>query len=108
MRATNSTGLLVAIEDVTERRTWKREGRAADAEGSLPAEMSHRVNNGLHIIASILLLKAQTVQSERDRATPSRRAKMNGLMAVRDSPGELHPSPFGAADRGKDILDKVV
>src|SRR6185437_14307650 len=67
----NSTSLLVAIEDVTERRTLEREKdeflREKDEllrqKDLLLQEMNHRVNNSLQIIASILLLKAQTVQS---------------------------------------------
>src|SRR5207302_7055778 len=71
----NSTSLLVAIEDVTERRTLEREKdeflREKDEllrqKDLLLEEMNHRVNNSLQIIASILLLKAQTVQSEETR-----------------------------------------
>jgi two-component sensor histidine kinase len=64
----NSTSLLLAIEDVTARRALEREKdellRRTDL---LLAEMRHRVNNSLQIIASILLLKAQSVQSEETR-----------------------------------------
>ena len=71
----NSTSLLVAVEDVTERRTLEREKdeflREKDEllrqKDLLLQEMNHRVNNSLQIIASILLLKAQTVQSEEIR-----------------------------------------
>src|SRR5213075_2542385 len=78
----NSTSLLVAIEDVTERRALEREKDEIVREKDeilrekdellrqkdlLLQEMNHRVNNNLQIIASILLLKAHTVQSEETR-----------------------------------------
>ena len=52
--------------------TWRREAdREKDellqAKEILLQEMQHRVANSLHIIASILLLKARTVQSEEIR-----------------------------------------
>ena len=57
--------LLLAIEDVTERRDTEREkdGLLRQKEVLLQ-EMQHRVANSLQIIASILLLKALTVSSE--------------------------------------------
>jgi len=58
----------VAIEDVTERRTLEREkDELLRQKDLLLEEMNHRVNNSLQMIASILLLKAQTVQSEEIR-----------------------------------------
>jgi two-component sensor histidine kinase len=62
------TTLLLAIEDITDRRTAEREMKALLAEKEvLLQEMQHRVANSLQIIASILLLKARTVQSEETR-----------------------------------------
>ena len=59
----NSTSLLVAIEDVTERRVLEREkDELLRQKDLLLREMNHRINNSLQIIASILLLKAHTVQ----------------------------------------------
>ena len=60
--------ILLAIEDVTDRRAAEREiaGLLRQKE-MLLQEMQHRVANSLQIIASILLLKAQTVQSEETR-----------------------------------------
>jgi PAS domain S-box-containing protein len=60
--------ILLAIEDVTDRD----EANSARAEmlqqkQVLLQEMQHRIANGLQIIASILLLKARTVQSEETR-----------------------------------------
>jgi two-component sensor histidine kinase len=57
--------ILLAIEDITDRRTAER-GLAdlLQQKETLLSEMQHRVANSLQIIASILLLKARTVQSE--------------------------------------------
>ncbi|MBG1232794.1 sensor histidine kinase [Aestuariivirga litoralis] len=64
---TNST-LLLAIEDITERRNNERLLKAlSDRKDTLMAEMSHRVANSLQIIASILLLKARKVTSDETR-----------------------------------------
>src|ERR1700722_196503 len=60
--------ILLTIEDVTERRAAERE--AAEflrQKEMLLQEMEHRIANSLQIIASILLLKARTVQSEETR-----------------------------------------
>jgi two-component sensor histidine kinase len=60
--------ILLAIEDVTDRRAAERKiaGLLRQKE-MLLQEMRHRVANSLQIIAAILLLKAQTVQSEETR-----------------------------------------
>jgi PAS domain S-box-containing protein len=60
--------ILLTIEDVTERRAVER--KAAELlrqKELLLQEMQHRIANSLQIIASILLLKARTVQSEETR-----------------------------------------
>lgn len=63
----NST-LLLAIEDVTDRRNSERLLKVlSDQKDTLLSEMSHRVANSLQIIASILLLKAHSVKSEETR-----------------------------------------
>ena len=60
--------LLLAIEDITERRATERALRdLLEQKDMLLQEMSHRVANSLQIIASILLMKARTVQSEETR-----------------------------------------
>jgi chemotaxis protein methyltransferase CheR len=62
------TTLLLAIEDVTEQRAAEREkAELLQQLEVLLQEMQHRVANSLQIIASILLLKARTVQSEETR-----------------------------------------
>jgi PAS domain S-box-containing protein len=60
--------ILLAIEDVTERRAAEREiAELLHQKETLLQEMRHRVANSLQIIAAILLLKARTVQSEETR-----------------------------------------
>ena len=66
--ADSRTTILLAIEDITERRVAEREMKDLLQEKDvLLQEMQHRVANSLQIIASILLLKARTVQSEETR-----------------------------------------
>ena len=90
----NSTSLLVAIEDVTERRTLEREkDELLRQKDLLLREMDHRVNNSLQIIASILLLKAQTVQSEETRR--HLQDAHERVMAVATAQEQLHPTLFG-------------
>ena len=62
------TAVLLAFEDITERRGVER--RLAELmreKDMLLDEIQHRVANSLQIIASILLIKARTVQSEETR-----------------------------------------
>src|SRR6185436_4844483 len=62
------TNLLLAIDDVTERRVAERELQHLLLQKELLLEeMQHRIANSLQIIASILMLKASTVQSEETR-----------------------------------------
>ena len=64
----SNTTILLAIEDITERRAAEREmAELLKQKETLLQEMQHRVANSLQIIASILLLKARTVQSEETR-----------------------------------------
>ena len=64
----SASALLLAIEDVTNRRDAEREkDELLRQKEVLLQEMQHRVANSLQIIASILLLKARTVQSEEIR-----------------------------------------
>jgi two-component sensor histidine kinase len=60
--------ILLSIEDITDRRVTER--RLADLlkqKETLLEEMQHRVANSLQIIASILLIKARTVESDESR-----------------------------------------
>ena len=66
--ANPNTALLLAIEDVTRRRSAEREKDDMLREKEmLLEEMRHRVANSLQIIGSILLLKARAVKSEETR-----------------------------------------
>ena len=63
-----NTTLLLAIEDITDRRIAERLlHNLSEQKDMLLSEMSHRVANSLQIIASILLLKARSVQSVETR-----------------------------------------
>jgi two-component sensor histidine kinase len=102
----NSTSLLVAIEDVTERRTLEREkDELLRQKDLLLQEMGHRVNNSLQIIASILLLKAQTVQSEETRRHLCDAHER--VMAVATVQEQLHPTPFGAQIEAQTYLTRL-
>jgi PAS domain S-box-containing protein len=62
------SSVLLAFEDVTDRRGIERQLEEMMREKDmLLEEMQHRVANSLQIIASILLIKARTVQSEETR-----------------------------------------
>jgi chemotaxis protein methyltransferase CheR len=63
-----SAAILLAIEDVSERRAAEREkDELLRQKDILLKEMRHRVFNSLQIIASILLLKARSVESDETR-----------------------------------------
>ena len=62
------TTVLLAFEDITDRHAIERQVQDLLLEKDmLLEEMQHRVANSLQIIASILLIKARTVQSEETR-----------------------------------------
>jgi chemotaxis protein methyltransferase CheR len=62
------TTILLGIEDVTGQRASEREKEELLRQKDvLLEEMQHRVANSLQIIASIILMKARTVQSEETR-----------------------------------------
>src|SRR5205085_10961835 len=102
----NSTSLLVAIEDVTERRALERDkDDLLRQKDLLLQEMAHRINNSLQIIASILLLKAHTVQSaETRRHLQDAHERVMSVAAVQE---QLHPTPFGAQIEAKSYLTKL-
>jgi two-component sensor histidine kinase len=102
----NSTSLLVAIEDVTERRALEREkDELLRQKDLLLREMNHRINNSLQIIASILLLKAHTVQSEETRR--HLQDAHERVMAVATVQEQLNPTPFGSQIEAKPYLTKL-
>src|SRR5665213_3924724 len=60
--------VLLAFEDITHRRAVEQQVQELMQEKDmLLEELQHRVANSLQIIASILLIKARTVQSEETR-----------------------------------------
>ena len=62
------TTILLGMEDVTARRILEREkDELLRQKDVLFEELQHRVANSLQIIASIILLKARSVQSEETR-----------------------------------------
>lgn len=66
--ADENTTLLLAIEDITDRRFAERQlQNISTQKDMLLAEMGHRVANSLQIVASILMLKARSVQSVETR-----------------------------------------
>lgn len=64
----SDTTVLLAIEDVTKRRAVERDlALLLTQKQLLLEEMQHRIANSLQIIASILMLKARSVQSDETR-----------------------------------------
>jgi chemotaxis protein methyltransferase CheR len=63
-----NTTILLGMEDITDRRNLEREkDELLQQKEVLLEELQHRVANSLQIVASILLMKARTVQSEETR-----------------------------------------
>jgi two-component sensor histidine kinase len=63
-----NANILIGIEDVTRQRALEREkDELLRQKNILLDEMQHRVANSLQIIAAIILLKANTVDSEETR-----------------------------------------
>jgi two-component sensor histidine kinase len=66
--AGSHTTILLGFEDITGRRVLERENEELLRQKSvLLEELQHRVANSLQIIASIILMKAKTVESEETR-----------------------------------------
>ena len=62
------TTILLGMEDVTERRILEREkDELLRQKDVLLEEIQHRIANSLQIIASIILMKAKTVDSQETR-----------------------------------------
>jgi chemotaxis protein methyltransferase CheR len=88
------TTVLLAIEDVTERRATERVLRdLLEQKDMLLQEMGHRIANSLQIIASILLMKARTVQSEETRL--HLHDAHQRVMSVASVQQQLQPSGHG-------------
>jgi two-component sensor histidine kinase len=88
------TTILLGIEDVTSQRAFEREREELLRQKDvLLEEMRHRVANSLQIIASIILMKARTVQSEETRLhLKDAHSRLMSIAAVQE---HLHAS--GAA-----------
>ena len=88
------TLILLAIEDITVRRASEREvAELLRHKEMLLQEMQHRIANSLQIIASILLLKARTVQSEETRL--HLQDAQQRIMSVAAVQRHLHPTQHG-------------
>lgn len=86
--------LLLVIEDITPRRDAEREkDELLRQKDLLLEEMQHRVANSLQIIASILLLKARTVQSDETRA--QLRDAHHRIMSIATVQQQLQASALG-------------
>ncbi len=86
--------LLLAIEDVTQRRHAEREkDDLLWQKEMLLQEMQHRVANSLQIIASILLIKVRTVHSEETRQ--HLQDAYQRVMSVATVQQQLQASGFG-------------
>jgi two-component sensor histidine kinase len=66
--ADSRMNILLGIEDITEKRILEREkDELLRQKDVLLDELRHRVANSLQIIASIIMMKARTVESEETR-----------------------------------------
>lgn len=90
------TTILLGIEDITERHTLQREkDELLQQKDVLLEELQHRIANSLQIIASIILLKAKTVNSEETRVHLHDAHKR--VMSVAAVQRQLHASGVGAS-----------
>ena len=90
------TTILLGIEDVTGQRASEREKEELLRQKDvLLEEMQHRVANSLQIIASIILMKARTVQSEETRLHLQDTHKR--VMSVAAVQKHLHASGVGGS-----------
>jgi PAS domain S-box-containing protein len=98
--------VLLAFEDVTDRRLVEQQVQDLLREKDmLLEEMRHRVANSLQIIASILLIKARTVQSEETRLQlQDAHQRVLSVAAVQQ---HLHVSANGAKIVVGDYLTKL-
>lgn len=100
------TNLLLGIEDVTKQRTLEREkDELLRQKDMLLEEMEHRVNNSLQIIASIILMKARTVQSEETRHHLEDAHKR--VLSIAAVQGHLHASGTGGSIDVAPYLSKL-
>ena len=100
------TTTLLAFEDITDRRAIEEQVQELLREKDiLLEEMQHRVSNSLQIIASILLMKARTVQSEETRLQlEDAHQRVMSVAAVQQ---HLHVSGRGATIEIGNYLTKL-
>ncbi len=90
------TTILLGIEDITKQHTLQHEkDELLRQKDVLLEELQHRIANSLQIIASIILLKAKTVQSEETRAHLQDAHKR--VMSVAAVQQQLHASAAGGS-----------
>ena len=100
------TTTLLSLEDVTSRRAVELQVQELLREKDmLLAELQHRVANSLQIIASILLMKARTVQSEEKRLQLEDAHKR--VLSVAAVQQHLHAAGRGVSIEVDDYLTKL-
>jgi chemotaxis protein methyltransferase CheR len=88
--------ILLSMQDVTERRVLERDkDELLRQKDVLLEELQHQVANSLQIIASIILLKAKSVQSEETRVHLHNAHKR--VMSVAAVQEQLHASGVGGS-----------
>ena len=92
-----NTTILLGMEDITHRRLLEREkDELLRQKDTLLQELQHRIANSLTIIASIILMKARTVQSEETRLHLQDAHKR--VMSVAAVQKQLHASGVGSIE----------
>ena len=98
--------VLLAFEDITHRRAVEQQVQELMQEKDmLLEELQHRVANSLQIIASILLIKARTVQSEETRLQLEDAHKR--VLSVAAVQKHLHATGHGRAIEIDTYLSKL-
>jgi chemotaxis protein methyltransferase CheR len=83
--------ILLGMEDVTQRNALIREREdLLQQKDVLLYELQHRISNSLQIIASIILMKAKTAQSEETRN--HLKDAHSRVMSIAEVQNQLHPS----------------
>jgi chemotaxis protein methyltransferase CheR len=102
----SQTNILLGIEDITLQRVYEREkDELIRQKDMLLEEMRHRIANSLQIIASIILLKSRTVESEETRRHLSDTHKR--VMSVAAVQEQLHLSMAAGAVEIAPYLSKL-
>jgi two-component sensor histidine kinase len=89
--------ILLGMEDISTRRALEREkDELLREKDMLLQELQHRIANSLTIIASIILMKARTVQSEETRLhLQDAHKRVMSIAAVQE---QLHASGVGSIE----------